>query len=132
MIIDPSVLVAILFAEQEADLFSDIISKDRYRFMSTVSFVETSIVISSRFGSQGFKALEALISDSGLTLLPFSKKQAYLARQAYLNYGKGRHPAKLNFGDCCSYALAKIVGQPLLFKGNDFIHTDIPSVMDGL
>jgi ribonuclease VapC len=132
MIIDSSVLVAILLGEPEADLFSELISKDRYRFMSTVSFVETSIVISSRFGSQGFETLDALILESGLTLLPFSKEQAYLARQAYLNYGKGRHPAKLNFGDCCSCALAKVVKQPLLFKGNDFIHTDIPSVMDGL
>jgi ribonuclease VapC len=77
MIIDSSVLVAILFGEQEADLFLDLISKDRYRFMSTVSFVETSIVISSRFGSKGLEALDALISDSGLTLLPFSKEQAY-------------------------------------------------------
>lgn len=109
-------------------MFAELISRDRYRLVSTLSFIETSIVTGSRFGQTGLTELEALIRDSGIALVPLSQKQAEIACQAYFNYGKGRHPAKLNLGDCCSYALAKVSGQALLFKGNDFSHTDIDRV----
>jgi ribonuclease VapC len=108
VVIDSSALIAILLGEKEAELFAEHINGDRYRLVSTVSFLETSIVITSRVGPSGFEDLDALIAESGLRLIPYSQAQAYVARQAYINYGKGRHPAKLNFGDCCSYALAKV------------------------
>ena len=128
MVIDSSALVAILLKEDEAEVFADLIGQDRYRLLSTLSFVETSIVISARYGEEGVQLLDTLIEDNEIALVPLSEAQAEAARQAYFTYGKGRHPAKLNLGDCCSYALAKVAKQPLLFKGEDFSQTDINRV----
>jgi ribonuclease VapC len=89
VVIDSSALIAILLGEKEAELFAECINEDRYRLVSTVSFLETSIVIGSRFGPSSFEALDALIAESGLCLIPYSKAQAYAARQAYIDYGKG-------------------------------------------
>lgn len=124
MVIDSSALVAILLEETEGVLFTELISQERYRLVSATSFVETSIVIGSRYGPSGLEQLSALIQENEIAVVPFTKEQAEVASQAYFMYGKGRHPAKLNFGDCCSYALSKVVKQPLLFKGNDFSQTD--------
>lgn len=93
--------------------------------ISTASFVETSIIIESRYGPDGTRALELFISKSQIALISVDTHQAYLARNAFSQYGKGRHPAGLNFGDCFSYALAKALDEPLLYKGDDFTRTDI-------
>lgn len=130
MIIDSSALVAILCGEEEAELFANLISNDRYRLVSTLSFIETSIVIGSRYGSTGTAQLDLLMQETAIALVPLTGEQARIACQAYFNFGKGHHPARLNLGDCCSYALAKASGQPLLFKGDDFSQTDVNSVIE--
>jgi ribonuclease VapC len=128
MVIDSSALVAILSQEEEAIIFADLIGNSAYRLVSTLSFIETSIVINQRYGAAGLTQLDGLMTNNLMALVPLTAEQAEVARQAYVNYGKGRHPAKLNLGDCCSYALAKVSGLPLLFKGDDFSKTDIPYV----
>jgi ribonuclease VapC len=82
-------------------------------------------VVDARYGEEGLRDLNLLMSTAGIELVPFDAEQATLARQAYSTYGKGRHAAALNFGDCFAYALAKASGQPLLFKGSDFSKTDL-------
>ena len=93
--------------------------------ISAVTYTEASLVLFSRFGSLGLTKLDELLSGLAVEFIAFDKTQAQLARIAWQQYGKGRHPAKLNFGDCCSYALAKHLNSPLLFKGNDFVQTDV-------
>lgn len=93
--------------------------------MSVVCFVETSIVIESHHGYEGLRDLDLLISKAAIDLIPVDMDQAYVARQAYRQYGKGRHAAALNFGNCFSYALTKALDEPLLFKSGDFSQTDI-------
>ncbi|MGJ3246653.1 MAG: type II toxin-antitoxin system VapC family toxin [Elainellaceae cyanobacterium] len=129
MVIDSSALVAILSGEAEALIFAELISNSSYRLVSTLSFIETSIIIGQRYGSPGLTQLDLLIRENSIALVPLSTEQAEIARQAYFNYGKGRHPAKLNLGDCCAYALAKLSKQPLLFKGDDFSKTNIDRVI---
>lgn len=93
--------------------------------ISAPTFVEVSIVIETRTGAQGVLLWETMLRESRMAIEPFTEEHAFLARQAYSDYGKGRHPAGLNFGDCFSYALAKSTGEPLLFKGEDFRKTDV-------
>jgi ribonuclease VapC len=97
--------------------------------MSTVTFVEASIVIEVRRGYEGLRDLDLFISKAEIQLVPVDADQAHLARQAFRQYGKGRHVAGLNFGDCFSYALAKGLSEPLLFKGKDFSRTDVDAVL---
>ena len=125
MVIDTSALVAILQDEPERRVFNEAIESAETRSISTASFVETSIIIESRYGPDGTRALELFISKSQIALISVDTDQAYLARNAFRQYGKGRHPAGLNFGDCFSYALAKALDEPLLYKGDDFTRTDI-------
>lgn len=127
MVIDTSAVIAILQKEDEAQRFAELIAADRYRLMSAVSYLESAIVIGSRYGATGREQLDALIQAHEIAIIPFSQTQSEAAKTAYFTYGKGHHPAKLNMGDCCSYALAKVTGQPLLFKGNDFSQTDLSS-----
>ncbi len=89
------------------------------------SFVELSIIIQSRYGPDGIRDLDLFLSRVAIVLIPVDSDQAYIARQAFRRFGKGRHPAGLNYGDCFSYALAKSLGEPLLFKGRDFSQTDL-------
>ncbi len=96
--------------------------------MSAANFVELAIVIETQAGSEASRQCEVFLRRAGIVLEPVSVEQAYLARQAFLNFGKGRHPAALNFGDCFAYALSKISGEPLLYKGQDFKKTDIVAV----
>ena len=125
MILDSSALLAVLLNEPEADDFTDQISSSDTCFMSAVSFVETSIIAESNGGDGGLRQLDAFLLGAGIVIEPVTQEQALAARQAYSDFGKGRHPAGLNLGDCFSYALAKVSGEPLLFKGNDFRKTDI-------
>ena len=125
MVIDTSALVAILRGEPERSAFNQAIGAADTLSLSVASFLEASIVIESRHGPDGLRDLDLLIAKAGIELVPVDADQAYVARTAFRTYGKGRHPAGLNFGDCFAYALARTSGEPLLFKGSDFPLTDI-------
>jgi ribonuclease VapC len=129
MILDTSALAAIFFAEPEAALFTELIhGADRCR-MSAANFVELSIMIEGQIGPDAGRQCDTFFRRAGITIEPVSVDQAHLARQAFLDFGKRRHPAGLNFGDCFAYALAKVAGEPLLFKGEDFKKTDVLAVL---
>ena len=128
MIIDTSAVIAILQNEPEAASLLAALAADASRQMSTASYLEASIVIGDRRGPAGVVELDHLLSRAGVEFVPVDINQARLARDAFARYGKGRHPATLNFGDCFTYALAKAVEEPILFKGNDFCQTDIDCI----
>lgn len=125
MVLDTSAVLAVLFAEPERDTFIDAIAESGVRLISSMSALESSIVTLARKGEAGIRELDLLIHTADLDIVPFDEQQMLLARDAYERYGTGRHSAGLNLGDCCSYALSKHSGEPLLFKGNDFAQTDI-------
>jgi len=125
MVVDSSVLIAILLNEPEADSYRQRLAETEEIYISAVSLVESSMVIEYKGGEQGAKKFDELLKVITPTIISFDSQQADLARTAWRQYGKGRHPAKLNFGDCCSYAVAKYLNQPLLFKGDDFSKTDL-------
>jgi len=125
MVIDTSALIAILQNEPERRAFNEAIEVAESCVMSTASFVETSMILESRYGLDGTRSLDLFISKAQIKLVPVDVDQAHIARKAFRHYGKGRHRASLNFGDCFAYALAKALGEPLLFKGADFKLTDI-------
>jgi ribonuclease VapC len=128
MVIDTSALLAILQDEPERRTFNEAIEAAERRAVSTATFVETSIVIESRYGAAGLRDLDALISTAAIDLVSVDAEQAEVARSAFSRFGKGHHPAGLNFGDCFAYALAKVLAEPLLYKGHDFAQTDLPPV----
>lgn len=125
MIVDTSAMVAILYREPEARAFTQRIHDADFCRISVASFVELSMVVEKQLGPDGMRQAEAFLRRANIGLEPVTVEQGHLARQAFLDFGKGRHPAGLNYGDCFSYALAKALGEPLLFKGNDFGATDI-------
>jgi ribonuclease VapC len=125
MVIDTSALMAILQLEPEERRFVAAIGSADLRMMSTVSWVESSMVIVGRRGQGGLDDLDQFVATARIDLVPVSSRHAQLARDAFVAFGKGRHPARLNCGDCFAYALAKATGEPLLFKGDDFTRTDI-------
>jgi ribonuclease VapC len=125
MVIDTSAMLAILFDEPGRAEYVAAIDRDAVRAMSVASFVECSIVLDARFGPDGLRDLDLFIARAQVTLVPVDVDQAYVARQAYRKFGKGRHAAGLNYGDCFAYALARTMAEPLLFKGDDFALTDV-------
>ena len=127
MVIDSSALVAILQDEPERSSFNRAIEASDRRAMSVVSFVETSMIIESRFGPEGIRDLDLFLAKSRIELVAVDAEQGHVARTAFRDYGKRRHRAGLDFGDCFAYALAKTLDEPLLFKGTDFALTDIVS-----
>ncbi len=128
MILDTSALITLIEGEPEADMFLELIARSSQVSISAATYVEASIVIDSRNNPVLSRSLDTLLDDLAVTIEPVTADQARVARQAYRDFGKGRqHPAQLNFGDCFSYALASTAGQPLLFKGQDFSHTDVRS-----
>jgi len=128
VVIDSSVLIAILLQEPEAESFTKLLIEIDDIYISAVSIVESSMVIEYKKGEQGALQYDELLKSIKPSVISFDNEQAALARTAWRQYGKGRHPAKLNFGDCCSYATAKHLDLPLLFKGNDFSKTDIKKI----
>jgi len=128
VVVDTSALIALLGMEAEAARVAAALESEATRLISAAAVVETGLVIESRYGAQGGRELDLLIAKAELSIQPVTAEQAEVAREAWRRYGKGRHPAGLNFGDCFSYALARTSGEPLLFKGDDFIHTDITAV----
>jgi ribonuclease VapC len=125
MVLDTSVLVALLGMEPEAERIARAIEADTTRLMSAATLVEATLVIESRYGAAGSTLLDLLIAKAGIRVEPVTVQQADVAREAWRRYGKGRHAAGLNYGDCFSYALAQVTGEPLLFKGQDFPQTDV-------
>lgn len=125
MVIDTSALLAILLGEPERDGFADLISAAGVRLVGAVNAFEAAIVMLARKGPAGVRELDLLYHYAEIEIVPFDGEQLTLAREAYERYGKGRHPATLNLGDCCAYALACSSGEPLLFKGADFSKTDV-------
>ena len=128
MIVDSSAVLAILLREPERHSFEDAILASDSNKISAVNFVEAAVVADAREGA-GLSQFDALLREFQVEILPVTAQQAYSARQAYMDYGKGRHPAGLNLGDCFAYALAKVSNEPLLFKGNDFRKTDVESAL---
>ena len=130
MIVDSSALVAILLNEEDGVALSLVLDSPQVVRMSAASYLETSIVIDKYRDVALSAILDDMILDSEIVIEPVTPEQARVARQAYRDYGKGSgHPAQLNFGDCFSYALARDKREPILFKGDDFIHTDLRSAL---
>ncbi len=125
MVIDTSAIIAVLFGERDARTYARAIAGAETCRMSAATFVELSIVVDVRTGNSGGRQLDAFIRRADITMEPVTVEQAHIARQAFADFGRGRHAAALNYGDCFSYALAKATGEPLLFKGADFGKTDI-------
>ena len=124
MILDTSALLAILYDEPERPAFNDAVATED-KALSAANFVETSMVLEPRYGEDAVHDLDLYIAKAGIAIAPVDVEQAEIAREAFRRYGKGRHPAGLNFGDCFAYALAHVRGEPLLFKGDDFAQTDV-------
>ncbi len=126
MIVDSSALLAILRAEPDAATYAQAIENVATRRLSAANFLETAVVIDGSRDPIASRSFDQLLRDANILIEPVTEPQARIARDAYRDFGKGSgHAAQLNFGDCFAYALAKITGEPLLFKGNDFIHTDV-------
>ena len=126
IVVDSSALVAILRREPEADHFLQVIAAAERCLLSAVSLLETSMVLAGRTGGcTAWTGLDALVARAGMEVVAQDAEQARLARNAFLLFGKGRHPAALNLSDCATYALARSRALPLLFKGEDFTHTDL-------
>lgn len=124
MIVDTSALLAVLFHEPDAELYARAISTASPCRMSVANLLEASIVIGGR-GDATDTELDLFVDEAKIELVPVTTAQATAARRAWRRFGKGNHPAALNFGDCFAYALAKTNREPLLFKGEDFAHTDV-------
>jgi ribonuclease VapC len=125
MILDTSALSAIFFGEPESERYVQMIHDADHCSISAANFVELSMVIEGQLGPEAGRQLDIFFRRAEIVIEVVTVEQAHLARQAFLDFGKGRHPAQLNFGDCFAYALARATGEPLLFKGKDFSETDI-------
>lgn len=126
--IDSSALLAILFDEPERAAFVRRIAADPVRLMSVANWLEAAIIVDDRLDEEGARDLKLFLLEAAIALVPVTAEQAELARTAYRRYGRGNHPARLNYGDCFAYALARDTGEPLLFKGDDFARTDVSAV----
>jgi ribonuclease VapC len=129
MVIDSSALIAILLEEPDAGALAEVIEDAAARLLSAATFVEAAIVIEARKGSEGARDLELLISRTGIQVVAVDAAQAREAQLAWRRFGKGNHPAGLNLGDVFSYALAKVTGSQLLYKGDDFAQTDLEAAL---
>jgi ribonuclease VapC len=128
VVIDTSALLAILFNEPDAERYEVAIEQDPSRLISAATVLETGIVVEARYGEAGGREFDLLLHKAQLKIVTVTPEQVEIGRAAFRTYGKGRHPAGLNYGDCFSYALSKTSGEPLLFKGDDFLRTDVQSV----
>ncbi len=125
MIVDTSAIVAILGAEGDARVFAEAMADASELRVSAATYVEAGMVLDSRRDVALSRSLDDFVRNTRIVVEPVTAEQARLAREAYRDFGKGRHRAGLNFGDCFAYALAKAKGEPLLFKGDDFRKTDV-------
>lgn len=129
MIVDSSALIAILFKENEAPAFASAMRDASSRAIAAPTVVEAALVVEGRSGPAMGAELDDLLGTMDAEVVPFTAEHAALAREAWRRYGKGRHPAGLNLGDCFAYALAKARNEPLLFKGEDFAQTDVKAAI---
>ena len=129
IVIDTSAVIAILRKEPERDLFADLIGEADAVFFSAVGYLEASMVLVGRDRPRRANELDTLVDELAVELVAFDEQQAKISQDAFIRFGKGRHPAGLNFGDCVSYALARSRRLPLLYKGADFAKTDIASAL---
>jgi ribonuclease VapC len=127
MVLDTSAIIAILLNEPERERFIGLIEAASVRWLSAASRVEATLVIEGRKRDAGRADLDLFLNEAEVDIVPVTLDQVEFACQAFRRYGRGRHPAGLNFGDVFAYALAKVTGEPLLFKGDDFAQTDIAS-----
>lgn len=126
MIIDTSAVIAILLDEPDARRFAEAVEGADLRHISAATYLEIGMVIDGRRNPALSRRLDEFLAEAGVVIEPVTPEQARIAREAYRDFGKGSgHPARLNFGDCFSYALAKDKTEPLLYKGDDFAHTDV-------
>ena len=125
MILDTSALIAILFGENDAPVYATALYEAGISRISAATFIETAMVVEKYASLRGGHLFDDLLRRTGIIIEPVTAEQAHIARQAFRDFGKGRHAAGLNFGDCFVYALAKSSGEALLFKGGDFAKTDI-------
>ena len=125
MVIDSSAIAAILLNETEAATFEQLIADDPIRLMSAGTLIETGMIIESKLGAVGGRELDLWLQRAKVEIVAVDDEQADFARRGWRRFGKGRHPAGLNYGDCFAYALAVTRDEPLLFKGNDFGQTDV-------
>jgi len=128
MVIDTSAITALLFNEPEADTIEAAIDTDPVRLMSAASIVEAAVVIESRLGAAAGREFDLLLHKARVEVVAVTAEQAEVARTAWRRFGRGRHDANLNLGDCFSYALAMTAGEPLLFTGRGFSLTDVERV----
>lgn len=129
MVLDTSALLAILQDEPERRAFNQAIEAAPARSISVANWVEASMVIESRSGAEGLRALDLFVERAGLEVVPVDREQGKAARRAFSRFGKGRHPAGLNYGDCFAYALSRHLAEPLLYKGADFAETDVTAAV---
>jgi ribonuclease VapC len=127
IVVDTSAILAVLYREAEFNEFTQLITDADSCLLSAVSYFEASMVLIGRGTPQAWIELDAFLTRTGIELVPFDRELAKSARDAFTRFGRGRHPARLNFGDCVSYALARARGLPLLYKGEDFAKTDVIS-----
>jgi ribonuclease VapC len=125
MVVDTSAVLAILLDEVEAGGFAQVIEEAGHCSMSAANWLEAAVVIDNRGDAVASREFDQFLRRSGIEIKPVTLEQAQIARHAYRDFGKGRHPESLNFGDCLAYALAKSLDEPLLFKGGDFGLTDL-------
>ena len=131
MIVDASAVLAILMAEADARAFAGAIAHSHPRVMSALGWLETAMAVDRRGDVMARNQFETFFNRAGIDIVPVTQELTLLARQAFTDWGKGKHRAGLNMGDCISYALARWRGEPLLFKGSDFSQTDIePALKD--
>jgi ribonuclease VapC len=128
MVLDTSALLAVLFREPEADRIAQAIARDPRRLVSAFTVLETGIVVEARKGEAGGRELDLLLHRIEIESIPLTGSHVEVARDAWRRFGKGRNAANLNIGDCCSYALSRVSGEPLIFKGSDFSRTDVTPV----
>lgn len=128
MVVDTSAFVAIILGEPEAATYDEHIRSAAMRRVSMATWVELATVLTSRLEMDARPILDRLEADYGLDLIPVDREQMRIACDAMIRYGKGRHPARLNYGDCFAYALSRSSGEPLLFKGEDFSKTDVAAI----
>ena len=129
MIVDTSAVLAILFGEPDAATYAQAMSEAVSLRMSAVNFTEAAIVVEMQTRPPGSRQFDAFVRRAGIVIEEVTEEQAHAARQAYTDFGKGQHAAGLNLGDCFAHALAKVTGEPLLFKGKVFSKTDIPAAV---
>jgi ribonuclease VapC len=125
MVLDSSAVVAILFDEPQRSAFTRAIEREPRRLISAANMLESALIVEASRGETAGRELDLLLHRASVEVVPVDADQVETARAAWRRYGKGRHPAGLNFGDCFAYALATASGMPLLFKGEDFSRTDV-------